>query len=108
MQIPNGKASTVADGFVKRFVCVHEASKSVLIDRRTNFTSTLMRHVAKIFKINQCKTTSFYPQSNGSLEGSHMVLKEYLKQYANKDCEWDKWIELATNSYNTSVHEGTS
>lgn len=32
---------------------------------------------------------------------------EYLKQYVSKEKEWDEWLEFATFSYNTCVHEGT-
>ena len=47
------------------------------------------------------------PSSNGSLERTHIVLAEFLKQYTDKDNCWDEWIDLAIFSYNTSVHEGT-
>ena len=66
-----------------------------------------MRRLAKRFRIRQFKTTSFHPQSNGSLERSHHVLAEYLKQFVDKNAEWDDWLELATFSYNTSIYEGT-
>ena len=44
---------------------------------------------------------------NGSLERSHHVLTEYLKQFVDKNAEWHYWLDLATFSYNTSIHEGT-
>ena len=64
--------------------------------------------MAKRFRIKQSRTTAFHPQSNGSLERSHYVLGEYLKQFVAKNSEWDDWLELAMFSYNTSVHEGTN
>ena len=63
--------------------------------------------MSKRFRIKQFRTTAFHPQSNGSLERSHHVLGEYLKQFFAKNPEWDDWLELAMFSYNTSVHEGT-
>lgn len=60
-----------------------------------------------MFAIKQYHSTAFHPQSNGSLERSHHVLGQYLKQFTNKDREWDQWLELAMFSYNTSVHKGT-
>lgn len=66
-----------------------------------------MRNIAKKFKIKHFKTTAYRPQSNGSIERSHHVLWEYLKQCVNKDNEWDRYLKLASFSYNTSVHEGT-
>ena len=36
-----------------------------------------------------------------------MDLVNFFKQYSEKDCEWDQWIEIAIFNYNTCVHEGT-
>lgn len=66
-----------------------------------------MKQLSKIYRIRQIRTTAFHPQSNGSIERSHHLLVEYLKQYVNEDEEWDEWLELAAYSYNTSVHDGT-
>ena len=55
----------------------------------------------------QFKTTAHHLQLNGSLERSHHVLKEYLKQFIKNNAEWDDCFGLAMFSYNTSVHEGT-
>jgi len=65
-----------------------------------------MRHIAHKYKISTYKTSAYRPQSNGSIERSHHVLTEYLKQWAQKH-DWDKYITYATKAYNTSVHEGT-
>lgn len=97
----------IADAFTKRFICTFGAPKAVLTDQGSNFLSALMKHVAKKFKIKQYKTTSYHPQSNGSIERSHHVLSEYLKMHASRNEEWDEWCEMAMFSYNTSVHEGT-
>jgi len=65
-----------------------------------------MRHVARKFRIRQWKTTAYRLQSNDSIERSHHVLWEYLKQFVKKD-SWDEYLKLASFSYNTSVHEDT-
>ena len=66
-----------------------------------------MRKMAKQFRIRQFRTTAYHPQSNGSLERSHHVLKEYLKKFIKNNAEWGDWIQFAMFLYNTSVHEGT-
>ena len=66
-----------------------------------------MKRLAKCFRLKQFRTTAFHSQSNGSLERSHRILGEYLKQLVAKNSEWDNWLELAMFWYNTSVHEGT-
>jgi len=65
-----------------------------------------MRHVARKFKISMYKTTAHRPQSNRSIERSHHVLMEYLKQCVAKR-HWDKYLTHAMKAYNTSVHGET-
>lgn len=100
-------AATIADKFVKRFITIFGSPKAVLTDQGRNFVSDLMKKLAKYYRIRKFRTTAFHPQSNGSLERSHHALIEYLKQYANDNKQWDEWVDLATQNYNTSIHEGT-
>lgn len=83
----NMLAITVADTFIRRFVCILGAPKALLTDQGRNFISTFMQRISKRFKIKKIQTTAFRPQSNGSLERSHHVLGEYLKQFVSKDSE---------------------
>ena len=105
--LPNHQAGTIADAFDKKFICIYDSPKAGLTDQGANFLRNLMRKMGKRFRIRQFKTTAYHPQSNGSLERSHHVLKEYLKQFIENNAEWNDWIELVMFSYNTSVHEGT-
>src|SRR5436190_7200617 len=105
--LPNQTAETIAEVFVDRFICILGAPKAILTDQGRNFIGDLMKRIAKIFRIRKFRTTAFHPQSNGSLERSHHALGEYLKQYANEQKQWDRWIGLAMFNYNTSVHEAT-
>ena len=57
--------------------------------------------------MRRVKTTAFHPQSNGSLECSRHAVGEFLKQYSQKDCDWNQWVEIAIFNYNTCIHEGT-
>ena len=100
-------ATTIADSFVKRFICTFGTPRVIITDQGQNFLSKLMTRVAKRFKIKKIRTTAFHPQSNGSLERSHHALGEFLKQYATVDQEWDEWIEVAMLNYNTCVSEST-
>jgi len=105
--LPDARAETVAGAFVQYFICRFGCPKSVLTDQGTNFISQFMRNVTKRFRIQQLRTTAYHPQTNGSLERSHLVLVEYLKCFLSKEEHWDDLIERATFSYNTAVHEGT-
>ena len=100
-------SAEIADVFVKQFICRFGSPRAILTDQGANFTSSLMKKVAKRFRIKRYTTSAYHPQSNGSIERSHHVLTEYLNLYIENSRNWDEWVELAMFSYNTSVHEGT-
>ena len=107
--LPNQLTATIADAFVKRYVSIFGSPKYILTDRGANFMSTLMRDVSKRFRIQNCNFTAYHHQTVGSLERSHVLLAEYIKQYTNKNKgDWDDYLELAMFSFNTSVHSGTN
>jgi len=104
--LESATAVHVADAFINEFICTFGAPRTILTDQGSNFINSLMRNISRKFGIRQCQTTAYRPQSNGSVERSHQVLWEYLKQFA-KENNWDEYLKLASFSYNTSVHEGT-
>lgn len=105
--LPDARAETIANAFINNFICHFGCPKSILTDQGSNLTGLLMKSIAKKFRIQQLRTTAYHPQSNGSLERSHMVLIEYLKCFVTNEERWDDLIERARFSYNTSAHEGT-
>jgi transposase InsO family protein len=100
-------AIDVADAFVNDFISIYGAPKALLTDQGSHFINSLMKAIAKRFKISKYTTTAYRPQSNGSVERSHHVLWEYLKQVTTDKRDWSSHLKLACFSYNTSVHEGT-
>lgn len=100
-------AIDVADALTNDFICIYGAPKALLTDQGSHFLNALMKAVARKFRISHFKTTAYRPQSNGSIERSHHVLWEYLKQTIKDKRDWDTYLKLACFSYNTSVHEGT-
>lgn len=54
----------------------------------------MMKAIARKFRILHYKTTAYRPQSNGSIERSHHVLWEYLKQIIKDKTEWDDYLKL--------------
>jgi len=104
--LKSATAVHIADAFVNEFICTFGAPRTILTDQGSNFINSLIRNISRKFGIKQCKTTAYRPQSNGSVERSHQVLWEYLKQFV-KENNWDEYLKLASFSYNTSIHEGT-
>lgn len=105
--IPNIRATTIADAFARHFIAVFGTPRAILTDRGSSFIGRLMTKLAEIFKIKTITTSGYRPQTNGSLERSHLVLTEYLKHYMKTYDDWGLLIPFAMFSYNTSMHEAT-
>ncbi|CAB0033511.1 unnamed protein product [Trichogramma brassicae] len=103
--LQDATTETVADAFLKEFICIFSCPQIILSDQGANCTSKFFVNLAKALKIKTVTTTVYRPSSNGSLERSHHSLVEYLKTVAGKNKEWDDILEVAMFSYNTSVHE---
>ncbi|CAB0041045.1 unnamed protein product [Trichogramma brassicae] len=69
--LQDATAETVADAFLKEFICIFSCPQIILSDQGTNFTSKVFVNLAKAFKIKTVTTTAYRPSSKGSLERSH-------------------------------------
>jgi len=105
--LANATSMDIADGLRKYLISYFGSPRTILTDQGANFTSSLMKALAKKFRMRQIRTTAFHPQGNGSVERTHHVITEYLKQYTDRGNGWDEYIDLAMLSYNTSRHEST-
>ena len=97
-------AETIADSFIKKYICIFGSPKVVLTVKGTNFCSKLIKAIAKRFKFKKIETTAFSPSSNGTLERAHHPLCEYLRNFTDKNTECDEILDLAQFHYNVSTH----
>lgn len=105
--IPNHEASTVANVLVQ-FITMFGIPETILSDQSTDFTSSVIKEMNKLFKIKHVFSSPYHPQTNGALERSHLTLKDYLKHYINQNQnDWDEYVELAMFTYNTHIHKST-
>jgi len=104
----NHEANTVAHNFVTQFICLHGIPQSLVTDCGTEFLSRIFKEVCRLLKIRQTSTTPYHPQSNGSLERSHITLGEYLRNFSEKDpYNWDTKIPYAMFCHNSTIHSTT-
>ena len=55
--LPNHQASTIADAFVIKFICIFGSPKGVLTNQGRNFLSNLLKRLSKRFELK-----NFVPQ----------------------------------------------
>lgn len=103
--IPDQTAETIAKVLIDDVVSTFSMPEVILTDQGTNFGSKLFKNLCKLLKIKKIRTSAYRPQSDGSLERYHRVLKDYLRHFANENADnWDEFVKLACYSYNTSKH----
>ena len=99
---------SIIDALLNHYIYIFSAPKTILTDQGQNFISELMVKFEEAFKIKHIKTTSFHPQSNGSLERTHAVIKDLIRtSLHDNDKEWDEVLNFVCLGYNTSLHEST-
>ena len=106
--LPNQQAQTIIEKLMDHYIYIFSTPKAILTDQGANFVSKLMMEFEEAFKIKHIKTTSFHPQSNGSLERAHAVIGDLIRTCTNdKGREWDEILNLVCFGYNTATHEDT-
>ena len=78
---------------------------TLITDKGTEFTSTIIAEVTQILGITlKCATTK-HPQTIGKLERTHASLKTNLKMACGEyRRQWHKYLPLAVLNHNTSYH----
>ena len=77
MPLPDIRVVTVADALSRYFIAIFGAPRAILTDRGTSFINKIIQGIAQTFKIKHVTTSGYRPQTNSSLERSHIVLTEW-------------------------------
>lgn len=107
--MPNQEAQTIARAFVNEFVCRFGTPLQLHTDQGRNFESTLLKQVCELFHIHKTRTTSFRPQSNGTVERFNRTLTNMLASYCHDDqTAWDKYLPQVMMAYRATNHSTIS
>lgn len=77
-------AVALAENLIRVFGC----SESIQTDQGSQFMINITENIAKIYKICQCRSSAYHPQSLGSLERSQHIFVDYLMNYSERN-NWD-------------------
>ena len=62
-----------------------------------------MHQICKLLKIKQLRTTSYHPQTDGSVKRFNRILCDMLAYYVNEDPKsWDVFLPFVTFAFNTA------
>ena len=107
--LPDQKAKTVADAFMKWWVCVFGTPYQVHSDQGRNFESGLMHELCKLLHINKTRTTPYNPAGNGQCERQNQTIMNLIHTYARESpVDWDKHLHTVMMGYNATKQESTN
>ena len=97
-------AKIVVNNFISRFGCPLQLHS----DQGRSFEAKLFKDMCTLFGITKTRSTSFRPQSNGTVERFNRTLAGMLTAYcsANQN-KWDEYLPQVLMAYRASIHSST-
>ena len=90
--LPSIETELVAEALVIMFSRVGVPDE-MLMDRGSQFTSEIMKEVARLLSLQQMTTLAFHAQCNSLVERSHVTLKQTLRRMcAERPKDWDRYL----------------
>ena len=86
------EASEVARVLYKEIITRYGAPRTLISDRGRNFVSNLVKALSEMFQITRHLTSSYHPQTNGSVERMNSVILQAIRCYAKG--QQDDWDDL--------------
>lgn len=106
--IINHTADTIARTLVENVLLKYGLAETILSDRGTDFMSLLFDKIMKLLGIKHLVTSSYHPESNGSLERQHKILKSIIRGYTDNDVTlWPEIVPYAVFVINSSLNRST-
>lgn len=108
--VPNIEAETVANKFVKEWICRYGCPMQLHSDQGSNYQSALFIEVCKLLGIEQTRTSPYHPQSDGQAEKFMSTLKKMItKLVENHESEgdWEDVLPYVLMAYNSSINDTT-
>lgn len=105
--IQDKQATTVAKALLN--FCQHFGiPKRFHSDQGTEFVNSITKQLMKLLGCNHTVSTTYHPQTNGSLERFHATLRDHIRMYHKRNkSDWDQIIPFAIMCHNTSVNQST-
>ena len=95
VSIPNIKAITIADALARHFIAQYGVPRIILSDRGRSCQNKLLEELSRFFGFKLITTTACHPKSNGSLERSHALLADVIRNRASDKSDWDRVTPFA-------------
>ena len=106
----NYKSETVALAIYNQWICQYEAPEYLLSDNGNCFISRINKSLSDMFGIKRIFSTSYHPETQGSVERNNRWIKERLRLLAldnslnfEKYHNWDIYLPTIESIYNKNT-----
>ena len=99
-------AESVASAFVQLFSVVGVPAE-ILSDQGSQYTSSLMSNIAKIYGFKQIFSLAFRPSTGGQSERLHRTILSQLSKMCHKYSDWPSLLPHFVYAYNSTRHSST-
>lgn len=107
--IPDQESKTICTAFIDNFITKFGTPLQLHSDQGRNFQSDIFRNTLSLLGIDQTRTTSLRPQSNGGVEKFNHTLAVMLTMYCEKQQNlWDTYLQQVMMAYRSSVQASTT
>ena len=106
--LPNQEATTVAEVFVREYVCRFGVPLELHSDQGRNFESNVFKEMCALLGIKKTRTTPLHPQSDGMIERMNRTLEAQLSKFVDDHHrDWDYYIPYLMMALHSATHKST-
>ena len=106
--IPDQSAEVCARVYTREIVARHGTGSVLVTDQGSAFMSSFFGETCKVLGIKRIHTSSFHPQSNGTVERWHRTLHTGLSHLVNHShTDWDLQVPFFLMGYRATPHTTT-
>ena len=104
--VPNENAETIAQKFLRDFICRYGAPVEMITDQGQAFVGKLMTTVCMWLRIRKIHTAAYRPQGNAVNERMHRTLYNFLRaMVSSTGTDWEHKLPYAMFAYRTTYHK---
>ena len=102
-------AISVAEALMANVFCNIGLCRQIVSDLGREFQNEIIQQLCQLLHINQLRTTSYRPNTNGRVERVHRSLNSLMaKVVSETQRDWCRHLPACVMAYNVSKHEATS
>lgn len=102
-------ADSVAKSLVENTILRFGIPETILSDQGSEFLNELFSKIMKLLGIKHYTTSGYHPETNGSIERQHSILKSIIRSNTmdNNVNDWPRYLPYAVFVINSQVNSST-